>query len=110
MTSQLVVRYRQARLRLLVHFAARFAVRASRLKVTEQVVNDPNTSLIRTLIWIEGLGILGDSDELFITPQVEQSLAEKAVGIGVQWVQNYRSADQREAEVGATHGNRKYTI
>src|ERR1700690_2398210 len=110
MTSQLVVRHRQAKLRTLVLFAVRFTVRASRLKVTEQVVTEPNISFKRTFIWMEGLGILVDSNVLVITPQIEQSIAEKAIGIDVQWVQHYRSTEGREAEVGATHGNRKFAI
>src|ERR1700722_8035401 len=110
MTSQLVVRHRQAKLRILVLFVVRFTVRASRLKVTEQVVTEPNIGFKRTLIRMKALGLLVDSHALFISPQIEESIAEKTIGIDVQGVQHYRSTERREAEVGAPHGNRECAI
>src|ERR1700690_65947 len=111
MTSQLVIGHRQAELRILVLFTVRLTMRASRLKVTEQVVTEANRSFKPTFIWrIERFGTLVDSHALFITPQIEKSIAEKVIGIDVQWVQHYRSTERREAEVGATHGNRKFAI
>src|ERR1700683_1082661 len=58
MTSQLVVGHGQAKLRILVLIVVRFTARARRLKVTEQVITEPDICFKRTLIWLKGLGLL----------------------------------------------------